>query len=167
MRGAVAVGILWGAFCGIANGWPVASSLVQMAAPWIWVAAFTAYRGAGSSKHAALLGGVSLLASNFAYFAVGVVARGFEGLPVLGGIGFSVLWTTIGLVIGPVAGVIGWRLTAHRTAFAAVVTLAIVLTAEPLALWAHIDHFDAHLAYLGVAFLGVALLFAGSMLGGS
>jgi hypothetical protein len=157
MRRAVAVGIFWGVFCGITNGWPVASTLAQMAAPWIWVAALVAYQAAGSSKHAALLGGVALLAANVAYFAVGFVARGFSGLPLLGGIGFFALWTTVGVVMGPVAGVIGWRLTTHRTAFAAVVTVATVLMAEPLALWVHIDHFDSHLAYLSVAAAGLAL----------
>jgi cation transport ATPase len=38
----------------------------------------------------------------------------------------------------------------------AVVTLATVSIAEPLALWTHIDHFDAHLAYLSVAAAGFA-----------
>ncbi|MDF1595703.1 MAG: DUF6518 family protein [Acidimicrobiia bacterium] len=154
---AVAVGILLGVFCGIANGWPVASTLAQMATPWIGVAAFVAYRAAGSSKQAAMLGAVALLAANVAYFAVGVAARGSSGLPFLGGIGFFALWTTVGLLIGPVTGVFGWRLAEHRTAFTAVVTVATVLMAEPLALWVHVDHFDSHLACLSVAAAGLAL----------
>ena len=44
MRRAVVVGLVWGVFCGIANGVPVATTLVQMAVPWVWVAAFVAYR---------------------------------------------------------------------------------------------------------------------------
>lgn len=150
------VGVLWGVFCGIANGWPVASTLAQMAAPWIWVAALVAYRASGGSRQAALLGALALLAANASYFAVGSIARGLSGLPPVGGIRFFAMWTTLGLVIGPVAGIVGWWLT-QRTAFAAIVTLATVSIAEPLALWAHIDHFDAHLAYVGVATAGMAL----------
>lgn len=135
MRGAAALGVSWGVFCGIANGWPVASTLAQMATPWIWVAAFVAYRVAGSSKQAALLGGTALLAANLAYFAIGIVARGFSGLPLFGGTRFYALWTIVGLVVGPVAGVIGRWLNEQRTASAAVVTLATISIAEPLALW--------------------------------
>lgn len=156
MRKTVVVGVVWGLFCGIGNGWPVASTLVQMAVPWIWVAAFVAYRAAANGRRAALLGGIALLAANVAYFSVGSIARGFAGLSLVGGIGFFALWATVGLVIGPVAGVVGWWLTTERTSFVAVVTLATVSIAEPLALWTHIDHFDAHLAYIGVAAVGCA-----------
>ena len=154
MREAVVVGVVWGLFCAIANGWPVSTTLVQMAVPWIWVAAFVAYRAAGNARRAALLGGFVLLTANVAYFAVGSIARGFAGLSLVGGIGFFALWTTVGLAIGPIAGVVGWWLTTQRTSFPAVVTLAMVSIAEPLALWTHIDHFDAHLAYLGIAAAG-------------
>jgi hypothetical protein len=156
MRRAVVVGVIWGAFCGIANGWPVASTLAQMAAPWIWVAAFVAHRAAGNTRQAALLGGIALLAANIAYFAGGIVLPAFSGLPLVGGIRFFALWTTLGLVIGPVAGIIGWWLTTARWAFTAVATLATVAIAEPLALWVHIDHIDSHLAYLGVAAASLA-----------
>ena len=156
MRKAVVVGVVWGLFCGIVNGWPVATTLVQMAVPWIWVAAFVAYRAAKSGRRAALLGGIALLAANVAYFAVGSIARGFAGLSLVDGIGFFALWATVGLVIGPVAGVVGWWLRTERTSFVAVVMLAMVSIAEPLALWTHIDHFDAHLAYIGVAAVGCA-----------
>lgn len=154
MRTAVVIGVVWGLFCGIGNGWPVATTLVQMAVPWIWVAAFVAYRAAGSGRRAALLGGIALLAANVAYFAVGSIARGFAGLSLVGGIGFFALWATVGLVIGPVAGVVGWWLKNARTFFVAVVMLTTVSIAEPLALWTHIDHFDAHLAYLSVTAAG-------------
>jgi hypothetical protein len=156
MRKAVVVGVVWGLFCGIGNGWPVATTLVQMAVPWIWVAAFVAYRAANSGRRAALLGGIGLLAANVAYFAIGSIGRGFAGLSLVGGIGFFALWATVGLVIGPVAGVVGWWLKSERTSFVAVVMLATVSIAEHLALWAHIDHFHAHLAYLSVAAAGVA-----------
>lgn len=156
MRKAVVVGVVWGLFCGIGNGWPVATTLVQMAVPWIWVAAFVAYRAANSGRLGALLGGITLLAANVAYFSVGSIARGFAGLPLVGGIGFFALWATVGLVIGPVAGVVGWWLKTERTSFVAVVMLATVSIAEPLALWTHIDHFDAHLAYLCVVGAGFA-----------
>ena len=150
MSRAVVVGIVWGVFCGIANGWPVVTTLVQMAVPWIWVAAFVAFRGASNSRLAALLGGITLFAANVAYFGVG-------SLPVVGGIRFFALWTTVGFFIGPIAGLVGWWLTSTRASFIAVVTLATVSIAEPLALWTHIDHFDAHLAYIGVAAAGFTL----------
>jgi hypothetical protein len=97
-----------------------------------------------------------LLVANVAYFGIGSLARGLAGLPVVGGIRFFALWATVGLVIGPIAGVMGWCLTTERASFMAVVTLATVSIAEPLALWTHIDHFDAHLAYLSVAAAGFA-----------
>lgn len=156
MRRAFVVAVVWGVFCGVANGLPVITALVQMAVPWVWVAAFVAHRGASNSRLAALLGAVTLLAANVAYFGVGSIARGVSGLPVVGGIRFFALWATVGLIVGPIAGVVGWWLTTERASFAAVVMLATVSIAEPLALWTHIDHFDAHLAYLGVAAVGFA-----------
>jgi hypothetical protein len=95
------------------------------------------------------------LAANVAYFGVGSFARGISGLPVVGGIRFFAIWATVGLVIGPIAGLVGWWLTIQRASFTAVVALAAVSVAEPLALWTHIDHFDAHLAYIGVAAAGL------------
>lgn len=156
MREAVVVGVVWGLLCGIGNGVPVATTLAQMAVPWIWVAAFVAYRAANSGRLAALLGGITLLAANVAYFAVGSIAGGYTGLPLVGGLRFFALWATVGLVIGPIAGVVGWWLTVQRTSFVAVVTLATVSIGEPLALWTHIIHFEAHLAYLCVAAAGFA-----------
>lgn len=156
MRRAVVVGIVWGVFCGIGNGLPVVTTLVQMAVPWIWVAAFVAFRRASNSRLAVLLGAIALFAANIAYFGVGSIVRGLSGLPVVGGIRFFALWATVGLVIGPIAGVVGWWLTIERASFTAVVILATVSIAEPLALWTHIDHFDAHLAYIGVAAAGFA-----------
>jgi hypothetical protein len=155
MSRAIAIGIVWGAFCGIANGWPVVTTLGQIAVPWIWVAAFVAYRWANNGRLAALLGTIALLAANVAYFGVGSSARGISGLPVVGGIRFFAIWATVGLVIGPIAGIVGWWLTIQRASFTAVVALATVSVAEPLALWTHIDHFDAHLAYIGVAAAGL------------
>jgi hypothetical protein len=156
MSKAIVIGIVWGIFCGIANGWPVVTTLAQMAVPWIWVAAFVAYRWAGNGRLAALMGGITLLAANVAYFGVGSFARGISGLPVVGGIRFFAVWATVGLVIGPIAGLVGWWLTTQRASFTAVVALATVSVAELLALWTHIDHFDAHLAYIGVAVAGFA-----------
>jgi hypothetical protein len=156
MSRAIVIGIVWGVFCGIANLWPVITTLVQMAVPWIWVAAFVAYRRAGNGRLAALMGGITLLAANVAYFGVGSIARGISGFPVVDGIRFFAIWATVGLVIGPIAGVVGWWLTIQRSSFTAVVALATVSVAEPLALWTHIDHFDAHLAYIGVAVAGFA-----------
>ena len=50
---------------------------------------------------------------------------------------------------------VGRWLTYHSTILPAVVLLATVSTAEPLALWPHIDHLDAHIAYVGVAIVGL------------
>ena len=49
----------------------------------------------------------------------------------------------------------GWWLTSQQRSFIAVVTLATVSLAELLALWTHIDHLDAHLAYMGVVAAGL------------
>jgi hypothetical protein len=157
MRRTVVVGAVWGIFCALANGNPVASTLAQMAVPWVWVAAFVGYRMAKSTKTAALLGGISLLVANVGYFTIGTVSGGLTGAPLGGGIRFFALWTAIGLVVGPIAGVIGWWITAERTALPAVVALATASVAEPLALWAHIDHIDAHLAYVIVAIVGLTV----------
>lgn len=151
MRWAVAVGVIWGVFCGIANGWPVASTLAQMAVPWIWVAALVGHRAGSGTKQAAVLGGVTLLAANVSYFAVGLLAAGFSDSALVDGFRFFALWASVGLVIGPISGVVGWWLTAERTAFIAVVSLATVSVAEPLALWPHLDHVDARIAYIILA----------------
>lgn len=140
----------------MANGLPGTTTVVQMAVPWIWVAAFVSYRGADSSRLAALLGAIALLAANVAYFGVGSLARSISGLSPVGGIRFFALWAAVGLVIGPIAGVVGWALTSQQRSFTAVVMLATVSVAEPLALWTHIDHLDAHLVYLAVAAAGLA-----------
>lgn len=160
MRRAVVAGIIWGSFCGLANGWPGATTLVQMAVPWVSLAAFVGFRTADSGSQPALAGGVSLLATNVAYFGVGSIARAFAGLPQIGGVQFFVFWTVVGLVVGPIAGLVGWWLKADRTARMAAALLTTVSIAEPLALWAHIDHLDAHLVYVAVGLGGVALPFA-------
>lgn len=157
MGRAIAIGALWGVFCGVANGWPVATTLAQMAVPWIWVAAFVAYVAGSATRQAALLGGVTLLAANVAYFVVGGVAREVAGVSAVGGLRFFVLWTTLGLIVGPIAGVAGAWLAAERTGLPAAVALATVSVAEPLALWTHIAHADARVAYALVAAIGVAV----------
>lgn len=156
-RGAAVLGLAWGLFCGFGNGIPIASTLAQMAVPWVWVAAVAAYRSATTARQAALLGGVALLAANVVYFVVGVFGRGVSGLSPVDGLRFFALWTPIGLLIGPIAGLVGWWLTRNNTALVAATALAVVSIAEPLALWAHIDHLDAHLAYVAVAIVGFSL----------
>jgi hypothetical protein len=156
MRRPLAIGFAWGAFCAIGNGVPAASTLVQMAVPWVWVAGLAgSLSGANSAVRAAAVGAVTLVAANLAYFGVGMLARALTGEAPLGGVGFLALWATIGLIIGPLAGVVGHRLTAQRTALTAVVALATVSIAEPLALWFHIDRFDARAVYLTVAAAGL------------
>jgi hypothetical protein len=150
----VVVGMVWGVFCGIANGRSVLNTLAQMAVPWIWAAALVAYR-AKSAKRAAMLGAAALLVANVAYFSVGAIARAIAGLPVTGGLALLAMWTAVGLIVGPIAGLMGWWLASERAGLWAVVALATVSLAEPLALWSHINHFDAHVAYTAVGAAGV------------
>lgn len=156
MRRTGVVGVFWGIICGLANGVPIASTLAQMAVPWIWVAAFVGYKLARTVKRAAVLGGLTLLVANVAYFGVGAIWGLVSESAAGGDVRFLVLWTTVGLVIGPVAGMVGWWLNTQRMNFAAVGMLSTISIAEPLALWAHINHTDAHIAYLGVAIAGLA-----------
>lgn len=157
MARAIAVGALWGVFCGVANGWPIATTLAQMAVPWVWAAALVGYLAAASTRQAALLGAVTLLAANVAYFVVGGIARELAGLSAVGGIRFFVMWTTLGLIVGPIAGAVGAWLTAERTSLFAATALATISVAEPLALWAHIAHADARVAYVLVAAVGLVV----------
>jgi hypothetical protein len=39
----IVAGTLWGIICGLANALLVASTLAQMAVPWVWVAAVVGY----------------------------------------------------------------------------------------------------------------------------
>ena len=160
MRGvvsAVVAGAVWGAFCGVGNGWSVVSTLAQMAVPWLWIAAIVGYRCADGARHAAQIGVATLVSANVAYFAVGAIARLLSGEAPIGGVRFLVVWTSVGLVVGPAAGMIGRWLTAERTSLPAAAALAAASIAEPLALWAHIDHLDAHLTYLVVAAVGITI----------
>lgn len=155
MRSALTIGSTWGVLCAVANFLPIVSTLAQMAVPWIWVAAIAGYCVASSRRQAALVGGATLLAANVGYFVVGVLQRGMSDLPLAGGARFLVLWAVVGMVVGPIAAVIGWMLARGQGPSIAVVALAGISVAEPLALWAHIDHMDAHLAYIGVAAAGL------------
>ena len=157
MRWTVAAGSAWGIYCALANGVPVASTFAQMAVPWVWVAALVGWRFAQSSKRAALLGGVSLLAANVAYFGVSVIAASISAGYASSGIIFFALWAGVGLVIGPISGLLGFFLKVPSHRFLAVALLSSVSIAEPLALWAHIDHVDSHIAYLIVGALGLVL----------
>lgn len=156
MRRALVAGLIWGVFCGVANGIPVATTLAQMAVPWIWVAALVAYRLASSIRQGALLGAVTLLAANITYLGIGFISRELSAQTETAGLGFFLLWATVGLIIGPIAGVLGRWLSTEPDSFRAVVMLGTVTIAEPLALWAHIDHIDAHLTFVLVATAGVA-----------
>jgi Family of unknown function (DUF6518) len=155
----LAIGAAWGVLCGIANGWPVASALVQMAVPWIWVAAYVGYAlAAGSNRRGAALGVIALLAANLSYLVVEMISRGLAGQPLAVSLQFFFLWAIVGLIVGPIAGIVGVWLSAENYALVAVVALATITVAEPLALWAHIDHFDAHLAFLLVALAGLGFV---------
>lgn len=157
MRRPLVLGAAWGVLCALANGVPVASTLAQMAVPWIWVAAWIGYRLAGTARRAALHGGLALLAANIAYFGVGMGWGLLSANAAGGDVRFLVLWTGVGLIAGPLSGTVGWWIANQPTMFLPVVSLATVSVAEPVALWAHIDHLDAHIAYVGVVFVGVML----------
>lgn len=151
------IGLLWGAFCGLTNGLPIATTLAQMAVPWMWVAALVGYRYARDGRHAALLGGVVLVWANVAYFGLGTAAQVIDGVSVLGGVRFFILWSAVGLLVGPMAGFIGWSANRRPPRVPAIAALAAVSLAEPLALWFHINHVDAHITYVVVALAGLLL----------
>ncbi len=159
VRGAILLGAAWGLFCAFARP-PIGSTLAQMAVPWLWVAAAAGYLwGTDELRRTALIGGVALLSGNFGYFGVAAVARAIAGDPVISGLRFLVIWTTIGLVIGPASAVLGRGLKDPARQLAATTVFAAVSMAEPLALWAHIDHIDARITYVTVAATGLVLPF--------
>jgi hypothetical protein len=127
-----------------------------MAVPWIWVAAATGYGLAGHARRAVILGALVLVVANLSYFVVGRVVQAAGVGALASGVRFLMVWTGLGLVVGPIAGWLGWRLRDARTAMPSVVLMSTVSIAEPLALWAHIDHVEAHLAYVVVALSGLA-----------
>jgi hypothetical protein len=63
----------------------------------------------------------------------------------------------VGLVVGPVSGVIGFALRSRTLRWLAAGGLTAVSIAEPLAWWAHILHFDARMTYVIVALMGAAI----------
>ena len=159
VRGAILLGAAWGLFCAFAR-FPIGSTLAQMAVPWLWVAVTAGYLwGTDELRRTALIGGVVLLSANFVYFGAAGVARAIIGDPVTSGLRFLVIWTTIGLVLGPASAVVGRGLKAPARQLAAATLVAAVSMAEPLALWAHIDHNDAHITYVIVAVAGLVLPF--------
>ena len=157
MGGAVFLGAAWGLFCAFARP-PIGSTLAQMAVPWLWVAAAAGYLwGTDEVRRTALIGGATLVSANFLYFGVAGLGRAITGDPVISGLRFLVIWTTIGLIIGPGSALVGRGLKKPARKAAAVTMLAAVSMAEPLALWAHVDHRDAHITYLMVAVAGLAM----------
>lgn len=112
--------------------------------------------------------GVALLAANFLYFGIAGIARAMTGDPVISGFRFLVIWTTIGLIMGAASAVVGRWLKDPLRKLVAATMLAAISMAEPLALWAHIDHRDAHITYVMVAAALVMplVLFRGRMRSG-
>ena len=129
-----------------------------MAVPWLWVAAAAGYLwGTDQLRRAALIGGLALLSVNFMYFGVAGVVRAITGDPAISGFRFLVIWSTIGLIMGPVSAVVGRGLKNPDRKLAAATMLAAGSMAEPVALWAHIDHSDAHITFNIVAAAGLAI----------
>ena len=157
MRLALIVGSAWGVFCGIANGWPLATTLVQMAVPLVWVAVAVSYRTANDGRQGALLGTIALLAANISYFVIGSIARLLDGGSAATDARFFALWAALGLVVGPVSGLIGWFLREGRLAFASIVALSVVTLAEPIALWPHIAQTDSRIVFVAVGLAGFLL----------
>lgn len=132
--------------------------MAQMAVPWLWVAAAAGYVwGADELRRNALIGGATLVSGNFVYFGVAVVARAIAGDPAISGFRFLVIWSTIGLIMGPASAVVGRGLKNPDRKLAAATMLAAISMAEPVALWAHIDHRDAHITYIIVAAAGLGI----------
>lgn len=151
----VVAGVAWGAFCALGNFWPATTTFVQMAVPWMWVAALVGFRQHGELHRAALAGAVALMAANVAYFAVGAIAILVATNQVVGGVRFLLVWSAVGLVVGPASAVLGRLLAGDPASLVAAAALATAAVAEPLALWAHVDHLDAHITYVVVALVGV------------
>ncbi|MBK5268652.1 MAG: hypothetical protein JJE47_14590 [Acidimicrobiia bacterium] len=61
------------------------------------------------------------------------------------------------VIAGPASAVVGSGLKNPARKLVAATMLAAVSMAEPLALWAHIDHRDAHITYVIVAVAGLAM----------
>lgn len=154
-----AIGSFWGVFCALANGWPIATTLAQMAVPWMWVAAFVGFRFAKDGRRAALVGAVVLLWANLAYFGFSSIGQLVNSGATLSGVRFFVLWSIVGLIVGPVAGVLGRSAGARPPYMLGIAALTTASVAEPLALWKHIDHTDAHIAFVIVASIGLTLPF--------
>lgn len=154
------LGSAWGLFCALARALPFGSTLAQMAVPWIWVAALAGLLwGADDVRRSGLVGAATLLAANLSYFAVGVIARVFSETSTVSGVRFLLLWTVIGLMMGPASAIVGRWLRNPVREVMAVTLLATVSVAEPVALWSHINHIDAQVTYVLVAVVGLILPF--------
>ncbi len=154
-----AIGSIWGVFCALANGWPIVTTLAQMAVPWMWVAAFVGFRFAKDGRRAAVLGGLVLLWANVAYYGFSSIGQLVNSGAPFGGVRFLILWSTVGLIAGPVAALLGWIANLEPPRMLGMAALATASIAEPLALWEHIDHADAHIAFVIVALIGLTLPF--------
>ncbi len=153
----VAIGSAWGVLCAVGNQWSVTSTFVQMAVPWLWVAAVVGFRSARGVRGAAVAGAATLTSANVVYFAVGAIASLVSDQQALANPRFLLVWTAVGLIMGPTAAVLG-RLSASASAAPfALLALAAASMAEPLALWGHIDHVDAHITYSVVALVGLSI----------
>ncbi len=140
---AVVAGLALGLFAAFADRSIVTTSLGQMVTPWVLVAAFAGWRSRASLPGAAVEGGLALVVANGAYYVATVLLTSVQTPR------FLVLWTAIGLVVGPAAAVTG-RLAGSgpdRLRLLATVALAAVPIAEGVVLWGHIDHPEAHATY--------------------
>lgn len=156
-RRVVPVAIGWGVVCALLNWWPVISTLGQMAVPWVWLAAWAGSL-AGRRGAAAVTGGAALITATLAYFGVTYVSEIVAYVSVAGGYRLAVLWTAVSLVVGPIAGAVGHLVRNDRRRPFAVTAIAVISVAEPVALWAHIDHLDAHVTYVLVGIVGMSIV---------
>lgn len=150
---AAAVGAMLGLFCAVAHLTPATSTVGQMVAPWVLLAALAGALSRHGPTRAAVNGGVALVVANAAYYLLGSVIHGVSTPH------YWVMWTAVGAIVGPAAGLIGWHTRCGRQRFrvAGAAALAAVCVAESIVLWGHIAHTDARLTYAAIALAGALL----------
>jgi hypothetical protein len=148
----VAVGPLFGVLDALASSSSWTTTLGQMVTPWVGVAAALGWRSRTIGR-AVVSGGVGLVAADAFYNVLGVVLYGVVSWS------HWLLWTGVAIVVGPVAGLLGWwaRVAIGPKRIFSVAALAALCISEGAALWRHIDHRDAHATYVVVGVVGLAV----------
>ncbi len=150
----VAAGMALGAFAVLADRSIVTTTLGQMVTPWVLLAALAGYHSARGLRWAAIAGAVALTVANATYHSASLALHGVHTPR------YWLLWTAVGLAVGPAAAGAGWvmRHGIGRLRLLGAAALAAVPPAESVVLWGHIDRPEAHLTYILVGALGLGLV---------